>query len=282
VEDTCSEEPLRLPNAFPPQSSSEPFDVDARVPYVNGDGVVNGVSFAPKGESTHPPAPGSVVSIFGAGFASQESEAGTIPLPAALGGVEVIFDGVPARLFMVSPWQINAQVPWNLLPAGANSGKATLTVTRGGRSSAPRDVSISRLSPAIFTFEFGSGPAVAFNPDGTATQPAGSLPGVSSRPALAGDWIVLLAGGLGETDSPVENGANSLDRLRMTQKQPTVLIGGRPAEVLFSGLSPQFVAVYQVNAIVPAETQASGEVSVQLQIGGTTTSETVTIAVVSQ
>jgi len=54
---------------------------------------------------------------------------------------------------------------------------------------------------------------------------------------------VLLAGGLGETDSLPKDGANSLDKLRVTQGQPTVLIGGREAKVLFSGLSPQFVAV---------------------------------------
>ena len=76
--------------------------------------------------------------------------------------------------------------------------------------------------------------------DWTATK---LIQSILSRPATAGDWIVLLAGGLGETDSLPKDGANSLDKLRVTQGQPTVLIGGREAKVLFSGLSPQFVAV---------------------------------------
>jgi uncharacterized protein (TIGR03437 family) len=123
------------------------------------------------------------------------------------------------------------------------------------------------------------GPAVAINSSGTLAQPAGLIPGVPSEPARTGSTIIILATGLGPTDSPVEDGHNSLDRLRRTTTVPTVLIGGRDARVLFSGLSPEFVGVYQINAEVPTGVSSSDAAPLQIQVGGVTTSDRVTIAV---
>jgi uncharacterized protein (TIGR03437 family) len=58
-----------------------------------------------------------------------------------------------------------------------------------------------------------------------------------------------------------------------------VLIGGVPAQVQFSGLSPQFVALNQINVQVPNGVTPSGAVPIQIKIGGVTTSNKVTIAV---
>jgi uncharacterized protein (TIGR03437 family) len=51
-----------------------------------------------------------------------------------------------------------------------------------------------------------------------------------------------------------------------------------PATVVFSGLAPGLVAVYQVNALVPAGVTAGDAVPVILQMLGST-ANTVTIAV---
>ena len=59
---------------------------------------------------------------------------------------------------------------------------------------------------------------------------------------------------------------------------PTVTIGGMAADVVFSGLAPGFVGLYQVNVQVPAEASTGDEVEVVLTIGGVT-SNTVTVAV---
>jgi uncharacterized protein (TIGR03437 family) len=58
-----------------------------------------------------------------------------------------------------------------------------------------------------------------------------------------------------------------------------VLIGGLPAKVLFSGLSPQFVGVNQVNVMVPNGVTFGDAVPLQVQVGAVTTSNKVTIAV---
>jgi uncharacterized protein (TIGR03437 family) len=56
------------------------------------------------------------------------------------------------------------------------------------------------------------------------------------------------------------------------------MIGGAPAAVLFSGLAPGYVGLYQVNAQV-AKTSARGDATpVKISIGGTQ-SNTVTMAV---
>ena len=59
---------------------------------------------------------------------------------------------------------------------------------------------------------------------------------------------------------------------------PAVVIGGEVATVLFSGLAPGFVGLYQVNALVPAGAGAGGAVPVTISMGGVA-SNTVTIAV---
>ncbi|HEX3748507.1 MAG TPA: hypothetical protein VHW09_31485 [Bryobacteraceae bacterium] len=61
-------------------------------------------------------APGTVVSIFGTNLSATTAKADTtqLTLPTQLGGTQVYFNGIAAPLFMVSPTQINAQMPWEL------------------------------------------------------------------------------------------------------------------------------------------------------------------------
>ncbi|MEI9976695.1 MAG: IPT/TIG domain-containing protein [Ignavibacteriota bacterium] len=61
-------------------------------------------------------APGTIVSVIGTNLASGTFSADTTQpqLPTELGGTQVYFNGIPAPLYLVSPNQINAQVPWEL------------------------------------------------------------------------------------------------------------------------------------------------------------------------
>jgi hypothetical protein len=94
----------------------------------------------------------------------------------------------------------------------------------------------------------------------------------STHPAIPGEVLVLLA-------TAISDGAAPGAAERNTITTPTVLIGGVPAQVQFSGLSPQFVALNQINVQVPSGVPPSGAVPIQIQIGGVTTSNKVTIAV---
>jgi uncharacterized protein (TIGR03437 family) len=60
---------------------------------------------------------------------------------------------------------------------------------------------------------------------------------------------------------------------------PTVLIGNVPAQVLFSGLTPQYPGVYQLNVIVATGTPPGNAVPLQIRMNGVTSRNDVTIAV---
>lgn len=220
----------------------------AQTPVVSSGGVVNAASF------TTPVAPGALISIFGVNLASQVAAASQIPLSTSLAGVSVRFNNNTfAPLLFVSSTQINAQLPWEV-PA---SGTVTVVVTNNGIASAPQTVPVSLFSPAAFAAQ---GSAIAIHPDGTLVVP-------KTSPALPGETLQLLATGLGPVTPPPVTGNNSLDVLRQTTATPTILIGGASAKVIFSGLSPQFVGVYQVNFIVPPTVPNADNVPLEIQIG---------------
>jgi uncharacterized protein (TIGR03437 family) len=234
-----------------------------------------GVSNAANGLATV--TPGSLVSIYGTNLAAGLAQADTIPLSTTLNSVSVTFNGVAAPLLFVSGGQINAQLPWNVLSSGT-TGTANVVVTRNGTPSAAQSFPVGPFSPGIFAI---NNIAVAINPDGSIAAPAGAIPGISTKPAKVGDpgGLVILCTGLGAVNPAAVSGAASLDALRTSTTTPTVLVGGQPATVVFAGLSPQFVGVNQINVALPAGTPTGNAVSLQIQVGGVTTSNSVTIAV---
>ncbi len=253
----------------------------AQTPAVADNGILNAASYTTAGNPGFAVAPGSLVAIFGSGLAAGLSQADSVPLSTSMANVSVSFGGTPAPLLFVSPNQVNAQLPWEALPQGAASGSLNVVVTFNGNASQPKTVQLAQFSPAIFTFPgTGLGPAVAVNSaDGSVSQPDGLVPGVSAHPASRGSIIIIYANGLGPVNPPAQNGAPSLDTLRRTTTNPVVLIGGVAADLLFAGMSPQFPGVNQVNARVPATAPIGNAVPLQLQVGGLTTSDQVTIAV---
>jgi uncharacterized protein (TIGR03437 family) len=92
-----------------------------------------------------------------------------------------------------------------------------------------------------------------------------------------GDTIIVLATGLGLVTPPIVTGAASSDAVRWTIIRPTATIGGVDATVSFSGLSPQFVGVNQLNIVVP--NVPSGVVPLQINDLVYKSSDKVTIAV---
>ncbi|HXK03858.1 MAG TPA: hypothetical protein VMS37_15760, partial [Verrucomicrobiae bacterium] len=64
-----------------------------------------------------------------------------------------------------------------------------------------------------------------------------------------------------------------------TAPRPVHRMTNPPGSAIFAGLSPQFVGVNQINVSLPPGTPAGNSVSLQIQMGGVTTSSAVTIAV---
>jgi len=255
-------------------------------PAVGAGGVVNSGSYSAQGV-----APGSIVSIFGTNLATTIPQPETIPLSTTWSDViSVTFNNVPAGLYYVSSGQINAQLPFNVLPSG-QTGTVPIVVTRSNGASAPQNVTIVPASPGIFTANAtGLGQAIATdNDDNAIAAPAGSIAGLTTHPISisSGHALIVWCTGLGAVtpppgSQPIGNyvAAPPVNgQFWSTVLQSTVLIGGVAATPVYSVLSPQFVSEYQV-AVVPAVGTPTGSaVSLQIQIGGVTTSDQVTIAV---
>jgi uncharacterized protein (TIGR03437 family) len=240
-------------------------------------GAVNSASLA----QDEPLSPGSLVSLFGTGLAASKATASTVPLPDSIADVSVTFSGIKAPLQFVSPGQINLQVPWRVPP-----GITDIVVTASGHTSAAFGAHVGPVSPGIFTISSGWGQALAINSDGTIAGDYGSIPGVQTEPATVGNTLMILATGLGLVTPAITDGAASSDQERTTVATPTVLVKGFPAVVTFSGLSPQFVGVNQINIVVPEGAWGpgggGGECPIQIELGGLRSSNKVTIAVLGK
>lgn len=237
---------------------------------------MNGASFA----AGEPVAPGGFIAIFGSNLADRIAGASTVPLSTTLGGVTVKFvnggTNIDAPLVYVQSNQINAQVPWEIVPQGTTQN-VNMIVSRDGLSSSPTPVTVGPFSPAIFATTTHQ--AIVVNTaDGSVAQPPGSIPGLITKPVKPGDVVYFYATGLGAVNKPVRDGYNSADQERDTLTKPIVLVGGVSAEVLFSGLSPQYVALNQVNIKIP-NVAPGNAVPIQIQIGGLSSQGNLTIAV---
>jgi uncharacterized protein (TIGR03437 family) len=279
-------------------------------PAISQNGIVNGASFT----AGRPIVPGSIISIFGPnigirmgaqGIEAFTQGAATIPLTTTLGGYSVLFDGIAAPLFFVggqqaaaistsaSPaqagftGQINAQVPWSVVP-----GSVEVVIRRESDGqmlvSDAAEVAVAAVSPALFTFDFGPGRAAALNVkvdandgviDGSIAQPANSIAGVVTQPAKLGGVVTLYVNALGPVDPPALTGQNSLDALREATIAPRVFVGDAEAQVLFAGLTPQFVGLYQINIFIPQAAVPGNQVPVRIEQGGVMSRSDVTIAV---
>lgn len=255
----------------------------AQTPVIAPGGITNGASF-----QAIPLAPGSLFSIFGSGLASQTASASTVPFSRSLGGVTVTFvngsTSIDAPLSYVQPGtgtssQINAQIPWELVPAGT-SATVNVTVNNNGVPSAATPVNIAPFSPGIFGFATASGTlAIAYTyQDGMFAWPAGSVAGLNTHPAAPGSLVIVYATGLGAVDQTVPDGAPP-SVLTNAVTPPVLLIGGISAPVAFAGLQPQFPGVYQLNITIPQNAPTGSAIPIQVQVGGVTSPSTFTIAV---
>jgi uncharacterized protein (TIGR03437 family) len=243
------------------------FDGRARaVPAITDGGVVNNAS-----NQSGAVAPGSYITIYGSGL-SETTEAFHTPyLPISLTGVSVSFDdtarqlSLPGHLTYVSPSQINVQVPWEL--QGGTS--AVMKVSIGNSQSALYTLTLADTSPAFFEYndqQAGGLVAAALDENSQVIS--------SSHPVERGHVVQFFVNGLGSVDSqPADGEVSPTDPLSRTKVVPTITIGGKDAHVTFSGLAPQIVGLYQVNAVVSNDT-ASGLQPVSLTVNGVTSKQT--------
>jgi len=103
-----------------------------------------------------------------------------------------------------------------------------------------------------------------------------------TAPAHPGDVLIMYLVGMGKTNPPLETdapapGANG-GSLAQVVNQPTVTVGGQNAQILFAGLTPGGIGLYQIDFVVPQVSTGTAPVTV---MQGTVSANPTTLPVVS-
>jgi uncharacterized protein (TIGR03437 family) len=207
--------------------------------------------------------PGEVVEIFGEQL-GPASPAGAQLTPSgavstALGGVQVLFDGIPAPLISVQSQRIEAVVPYALIE---NGFQTNVQVAYSGSTTGVFPISVLPASPAVFASDgSGKGQAAVLNEDGTLNS--------SMNPALKGSVVAIFCTGLGAVRGPAGDGYLNAGGLPTPASQIMVDFGGYPAEVVFAGGAPgQVFGVFQINARLPIQGPSGPAVQVSVLVDG--------------
>jgi uncharacterized protein (TIGR03437 family) len=190
--------------------------------------------------------PGMIAAFYPLGiqFGDTTASFSSVPLPAELGDVEVQVNDQPARLFFVSPGQINLLVPMSL-PVGS---PATFIVQRKstGQILASNNLDIAAATPSFFTTtQNGQGQIAALNEDNSVNTNTNGID--------RGKVVQLYATGQGFIPNAPPDGTPAEGQVR-TPDLPRVAIGSAflaESDILYSGLAPGLVGVWQLNLRVP-------------------------------
>jgi uncharacterized protein (TIGR03437 family) len=230
----------------------------AVTPTVTAQGVVHAASAL----GGAPIAPGGLITIYGQNLADSAGLSSGLPLPQQLNGTQVLLGDQPLPILYTNPGQLNVQVPYTV-PVNT---QYQLTVQRGNSYSVPQQLVIAQAQPGIFTVnQQGSGQGSIVKSDGvTLAQPG--------TPASIGETVVIYCTGLGSVTPKVSEGVAppSVPTLSTTENTVTVTIGGKPATVTFSGLTPGDPGLYQINAVVPSGIVTGDAVPVVISVAGQT------------
>ncbi|HUS06103.1 MAG TPA: hypothetical protein VMZ52_07405 [Bryobacteraceae bacterium] len=230
-----------------------PWDYDASVATPRIDRVVNGADFA------QPIAPGGLISVFGTDLSPLNQASSQMPLPTALGESCLTVNGIAVPMLFVSSQQINAQLPFPV------EGNTTLRLNTPGGVSDNFNLTISPAAPSVFRAGSNATPTVVRALNSQLTTP--------SNPLHRGDTIIIYATGLGRTSPPVDAGVPApSEPLSSTIITPVVTLGGIPLQVQFSGLTPGYIGLYQINAVVNSRVPLGLSVPLQINQGTGTTS----------
>ncbi len=223
-------------------------------------------------------APGSISTLWpfspSGVFGSMDTVgASALPLPKVLGDITLMIGAndlpdTQAPLFMVSPGQINFQMPKN----APTSGTVDFTLMRQstGEILATGSAAVRSASPALFANASFPLPAntqiknpvqaVAQNFDdtscngmaGTSADPIYCPGGV--RPAKRGEIVTLYANGQGFVTGMPDDGTGGNGQATSDPTLEIVLSNGARITPDFSGLAPTLVGVWQINFKVPDNT----------------------------
>lgn len=210
--------------------------VPNQVPAINPGGTVH--AFTP--QTGQPLAPGTWMAIYGSDLADETLINNAAVFPPTLAGTQVIIGGEQAPLYFVSTGQINALIPYDL-PVGQTY---EVIVSNNGALSAPASFTASAITPGVAAYASGYAEAE--------DAITGNLITATS-PATPGEYIAIYLLGMGPTSTLVASGQPSPPN-ELTTTQPTLTLNGENiTPILYSGLTPTAVGLYQIDFQIPAD-----------------------------
>jgi uncharacterized protein (TIGR03437 family) len=237
--------------------------------------VVNAASFI-----QGPVSPGEIITIFGTAIGPATAAGATTnpttgKLATNIGGVQVLFNGIPAPMIYASNTQVSAVVPYEIAPIATPA----VWIQYVGQTSNAYQLTSATTMPGVFTQNAsGSGPGAILNQNNSLNGPG--------NPAAKGSIVQLFMTGEGQTSPPSVTGALTTTTLPPPQVTPApllkvaVLINGQPASYTYAGEAPGLVAgVMQLNVQIPATAQSGVPNSITVSIGPNTSQNNVTVSV---
>ena len=253
---------------FPPQEMLVDYvrvyraiTITSTTPVITPGRVVNAASFLGT------MAPGSLATLYGYNLADGTHTASlgaNGSYPRSISGVSVTVNGVSAPLTMVSPQQINFQVPWETAPGAA----VKVQVTRNKIESNVEVITIAATTaPSVFLNDLTNGVAKVNGVGCQTTQCA----------VQTGGTYELSGNGFGPKNSPQKDGVPAPSTGSLTPFEVPgspascqLTIGGETATVEYCGAAPGEITD-QLKFVYPAGVSSSSPyVSATLTIGGTT------------
>jgi len=193
-------------------------------------------------------APGALISLLGENLAESRRRSLENALPYQLDMTSACVGGRPVPLLSVDAGEVLGQLAWETPP-----GAARALVFHGGLASNTAAAEVREISPGIL--ERG------------VTQAGRPCPVSVSNGARPGAYLEVYATGLGRAVGEVATGiAPSLGLLIETG--PRIFLGSREIPLLYGGLVPGLIGLYQINTRVPEDFPPVTPVSLRLVAGG--------------
>jgi uncharacterized protein (TIGR03437 family) len=193
--------------------------------------------------------------------------------PTSLDNVRVTVDGKNAFVAFISPAQINVQVP-----DGIATGTVQVIVTNSFGTSLAFNVQSSSRAPGLLApAAFRSGDrqyVAAIFSDGTFAGPPGLIQGVAFRRAGPGDALIFYAVGCGATNPVTPSGVVVAEVASLPNV--SLRFGERPGRIVYAGLAPGLIGLYQFNVVVPDG--VAGDTPLTLSVDGVAAAQSLTFA----
>jgi uncharacterized protein (TIGR03437 family) len=210
--------------------------------------------------------PGMIAQVYGSGLATSPVSPGILPLPFIFDNTFAQVGDHQAPFYFLSSDQLNVQIPAELTA----SQQLPMLLSVNNALTLPITLDIVPTAPGVLSAFDGPTARSSQNGAKIVAQHLNGSSVTSANPGTPGEYLVMYLAGLGATNPPVPSGdpaPAAPSTLAAVTLAPTVTVDTLPSNVVFAGLAPHFVGLYQIDFQVPLGAH-SGDVVVTVTQNG--------------